>query len=127
MKAVLIAFSVVLSFSCSKNIVKNNSLVGKWKLVEYYMDPGDGSGTWKADNTGSNFIEFKPDGNYISTDSSNTTVMKYKIIDSVSVRFIRTNSREDYTHRYELTDNNTVLYLYPPCIEGCGLKYKAVH
>ena len=47
-KIIFILFLFGLVVSCSSD--ENIELIGKWKLIEYLRDPGDGSGTFqKAD------------------------------------------------------------------------------
>lgn len=65
MKNSLILFMLLMIFSCTtkeaKPDIKNQDLIGKWKVIEQLADPGDGSGTFnpiESDRT----IQFFSDG-----------------------------------------------------------------
>lgn len=64
---------------------ENNGLVGKWKMVEFLYDPGDGSGKFqKASEGESSIVEFKANGDFKETKgllySSINPYTKYKIL-----------------------------------------------
>jgi len=57
------AFILLIAvISCSKSTTTqaklSGSMIGKWIQTAYLADPGDGSGTWQPDNTGSAYIIF---------------------------------------------------------------------
>lgn len=89
----LLTFLFTVIFSCKKDDkgpAENSGLVGKWKLVESLIDPGNGSGTFRTvDEMASTVVEFKANGDfkevkgpiYSSVNMYNT----YKILDDKRV------------------------------------------
>lgn len=128
MKKIAILIIIVIAFiiSCSKNVVKNDQLYGKWQLVEYYADPGDGSGTWHTPEQPS-VVEFTKTGKFIQYTNNTTVISNFIVLSDSTLRLNTNNSSQSYAYRYELKDNNVTLFLYPPCIEGCGYKYRAIN
>jgi hypothetical protein len=115
---------VLLLLGCQKEqTAQNDSLTGKWKLKEYYIDPGDGSGRWQAAADGNSYIEFKTDGSVISTAPFFTEYTRFEVLNDSVVRFTDNANLYPMNVRYEFTP--TQLTLYPPCIEGCGFRYTA--
>lgn len=107
----------ILAIGCSKNLVKTKtSFVGKWKLTESLIDPGDGSGKWTApaENT---VIEFTSGGliKYNTGESDN-----YKIIND-SLMQVSSSSSSTINYSYKMDGNK--LFMRPPCIEACGERY----
>ena len=126
MRKVCLLFAIIFSIiSCQKSSqAKHSNLVGKWKLTESYMDPGDGSGVWQAaDPAHPGYIEFKSDGTLITTPYNIYAATRYKTTSDSTVLFIR--ETDTLPMRYNFS--KTLLVLYPPCDEGCGQKYIAVH
>ncbi len=119
------------SFACSDDeFVDNTSLIGTWELIEQYADPGDGSGDYEpieSDRT----ITFNED----STFDSNGTMcsMTGETTASASGDFSEADgtlspqgcSFSGFGITFELLDG--YLYLYYPCIEGCGQKFEKVN
>ena len=124
-QTLLLTIVIFFIIGCEKSKqVENNSLVGKWKLTESYADPGDGSGTWQpADAAHPGYLEFKTDGTVTITPYNIYNAERYKITSDSTLLFIR--STDSIFTRYSFS--KTLLILYPPCIEGCGEKYIAVH
>lgn len=124
--------STIFSFlACQKNqtaqqkIANGLNIERKWKLTESLADPGDGSGIWtQANPVNPSFVEFKKDGNVIFTPADQYgTNHRYKLLSDSTMIFFR--DAEQFNYSYKLSDNE--LTLYPPCIEACGLKYRAVN
>lgn len=131
----LILFSLC-TITCSKDdspIFQNNGLTGKWKLIEFLADPGNGKGKWqKVDDDASSVIEFKANGDfselkgpiYSSVNPYNT----YKILDDkrlqLSVKDSVSNPSKTIWYYSDLTP--TTLTIGYGCIEACGGKYIAV-
>ncbi len=109
---------------CKKSSnVENSNLIGKWKLTESLADPGDGSGTWQmADPSNPQYLEFKNDGRLIFSPTGMYDSDHYQVSSDSTMIFLR--GRESFPMRYHLSEN--MLCLFPPCIEGCGLKYISV-
>lgn len=126
MKKILLAAFICCIFSCSKEVFKNSSIIGKWKLEEYYLDPGDGSHQWQKPD-GLYTIEFTTEGDYISTGNNETVIGKFSIIDSSTISVVETSpGSNNYTFHYSLSSNNAELILNGQCIEGCASRYVAI-
>ena len=70
MKKILTLVFAILLYSCSDtdNKTTDSALIGKWKLTEILMDPGDGSGTFHPVNS-KKITEFHSDGTITSNGS----------------------------------------------------------
>ncbi len=122
----LILFSVS---SCKKNkeeIVINNGLVGKWKLVKSGIGIGGGGGYIDADPAKPEIIEFKLDSTFTANQHSIylNTFTGYKLINSSEIFFLP-NNIANRNWAYSI-NNGAILKLYMPCIEACILEYKAI-
>ena len=126
-----IAFSLLaLSCSTSNEVetpkeAENNSLIGKWKLIETYSDPGDGSGTFQAANSQKTFEFFSNDSVYsngeicsLSTDAQSPSSSTF----SDSTKTI--NCPNSYRLFYEFKNQHLMLYF--PCIEPCIFKLERI-
>ena len=121
----LLFFSILLIFTaCNKD---ENEIVGTWELVEIYMDPGDGSGTFEPVES-DKIIKFKNNGTVMSngslcvpsTESNSPMEGTYNDTD-------KTIDSDDCTDqpiaiRYEIT--NGYLIISYPCFESCQAKFK---
>jgi len=75
MRTILLAVILTLSAfagsaHCQNQAATAGTLVGKWRLVEYYNDIGDGKGhlSWqKTDDKSAEMLEFKNDGTFLYT------------------------------------------------------------
>jgi hypothetical protein len=121
------SFLFVICGSCEKDDQNPVQLIGKWKLVEQLVDPGDGSGVFESifsDKT----ISFYSNGSFSSTGpmctmdiSSNTpSAGSYSLTDGV----INPSSCPMMTGSiyFEIIENNLILSY--PCIEPCRQKFK---
>lgn len=129
MNKIFLIVILIIVAACSRNSSETTnkraagSLVGKWRLTETLMDPGDGSGTWQhADPLHPSYLEFKSDSTVVFTPPGTWDSDHYKILDGTSMIFLRDTLQFHY--RYKLSENN--LILNPPCYEACGMKYEAV-
>ena len=106
-----------------------NDLVGKWKLIEVYSDPGDGSGTYnpvESDKT----VEFKNNGRFISNgkmcyieiEPTEGSKGSYSIEDNT---LTPDNCEMEFNLPFELNGNKLTISYF--CIEGCGEKYEKVN
>jgi hypothetical protein len=136
-KIITFLFAFAILFSCDKSnneiqkvdcgtITQENGLIGKWKLIETLLDPGDGSGVFQpvvSDKT----IEFYNDSNVTSngslcdltTESDSTTYGIYSAADSI-ISVSSCNSGI-LNIGYELI--NSTLVLSYTCYEPCKAKY----
>lgn len=142
MKKLLVTILTFVFLSCSSDDSKPNGeteLIGKWKLIEQYLDPGDGSGDFQSIES-ERTIEF----------FSNSTVeingelcfMSSEVGDKEIGTFMITSSNEaDTTYDGEIIPNTCSsrsakvyfdlplsgnLILWYQCIEGCGQKFKKI-
>ncbi|MGN6616416.1 MAG: hypothetical protein ACTHJ5_04505 [Ilyomonas sp.] len=123
---ILISIATVLLISCSKDVVKNDRLYGKWQLTEYYIDAGNGSGTWQPAHERLS-VEFTRSGEFIQYTGNGNDTTNFTLLSDSTLQINTSNASPFLPYRYELKDNNATLFLYPPCIEGCGYKYTAIH
>ena len=128
--SILALITILAFFSCNSNDDNQPvELVGTWLLIEQYSDPGDGSGDYTAVNS-DKAITFLVDGTITSngsfcsmnSDSDGDTAGTFNVLDNV----INPNdcSSSDYTLPFEIKGNR--LFIYYPCIEGCGQKFRKV-
>ena len=111
-------------FSCRKpDQVMHSSLIGKWKLSESLMDPGDGSGKWQPANPANPaWLEFKNNGLLVITPYQQYNSDHYLIYtDSTMILYHNTDT---FYIRYRFT--SSLLTIYPQCYEACGSKYVPV-
>lgn len=129
----------ILGLSCSDDDTffdQEKDLLGTWRLVEQYVDPGDGSG------------DFQP----VNSDKRVTFTANSTYSANGSLCFIDTDSNEEVSGTYEINEENLAEfssenYLIPEdcnfegakvfihfdgsdlilsylCIEGCAQKYR---
>ena len=122
-------FALAHLLSCSSNTVDqvtDNPLVGTWKLMAMYADPGDGSGTFlpvQSDKT----ITFGANGSFVcsgtlclpSLDSGWTSRGTYSDTEQT---IIPENCDIPAELPYELDGEYLIIHFF--CIEGCGEKYE---
>ncbi len=118
---------IILSLSsCSTNEREREiELLGEWKLIEMYSDPGDGSGTFNPVESNKR-IEFKSNGEYVSNGTlchlsmeSNQTSSGMYSNSEMTISPSNCGLQNDLT--FEI--NNSYLIINHFCIEGCGEKY----
>jgi len=124
--ALLLLLSGVL-FSCNNDDdLSDTELVGTWKLIEVFQDPGDGSGTFErvisektitfeSDNTISSNGDLCDLG--ITSDSPT-----FGIYSEDDMTLTSTDCRFPNTVLNLRQDGNTISIWYP-CFEGCASKY----
>lgn len=131
----LMVFAIVLVtlYSCTKQddvFVKNKELIGKWKLTEQLMDPGDGSGTYMpvdSDKT----IEFFSNGTVVSNGPlctiTSDTGQKTVGVFYDDKEYIKPKGCDYSAFKidYRITDSNLFLIYF--CIEGCGQKFVKIN
>jgi hypothetical protein len=121
-------FFLLLFFACTNDEDNENpELVGSWKLVEQYSDPGDGSGDYEP--VDSEFtITFNEDGTF--TANSNMCNMTADTVGSASGKWDDASGSLEvvgcafagFGITYEIKES--YLFIYYPCIEGCGQKFE---
>lgn len=131
-------FCFVLTISgCSnddENIKDENSIVGTWKLIEVYDDPGDGSGSWNSVENGYTY-NFSLNGQFTSTRFSECNSGNYSInSNELTLDFDCdgfTTGIEDpegtFIENYTFELNRIILVpTYLNCTEGCGWKFEKI-
>jgi hypothetical protein len=122
------AFILLIAvISCSKSTITNKakssaSIVGKWIQTAYLADPGDGSGTWQTDNSGSGYLIFNEDSTAQSSSVPYYGELKLFHILSDSTLTLQYADGTTFTHMYKVEGN--ILTLMGGCIEACGSRYK---
>lgn len=129
MKMHIVFVSLLAFLACQQaEPVANNGLVGKWKLVEYLSDPGDGSGKWQAaDEQNPTIIEFKTNGDY--TSSANDDFIRYELKadqQTLEMFFNPKTNRSTSRNWFIESISATNLQLSYRCREPCGGRYIAV-
>lgn len=121
MKKLLFLLSMavaILCISCEKNIEGPGEVYGKWKLFETLNDPGDGSGKYVRVK-GNQYLVLKKSGN--AEGEAMPGVTSFRIIDSLKMEINAGDSNMILIYGYKVSDKH--LWIYPPCIEGCGLHF----
>lgn len=130
MKKLLFFFIIIGIFgSCNKDDDHNTNteLIGSWKLIAIYTDPGDGSGSFEPVELNKT-ITFQNNGTItcngelcsMTTTANTTTSGTYSLANAT---FSSSNCYpENYEYPFQLSDN--ILIISYPCIEPCQAKYK---
>lgn len=143
MKTLLYILISVTILSCASDDEKpldDNTLTGKWQLIEQLSDPGDGSGTFQP-ITSDRTIEFFSDGTIIINGI--LCFMSSEVGDKESgMFFLTTDTNTDNQFDGEIIPNtcssrsakvffnlpvNGNLILWYQCIEGCGQKFEKIN
>ncbi|HYE55492.1 MAG TPA: hypothetical protein VD996_11635 [Chitinophagaceae bacterium] len=107
---------------------EKNTLLGRWQLVEYWQDNGDGTGKWVA-ATESEELLFTASGEFKATGNSPLAMRgydRYRIIDGNYVELYSSSNaanKETYLYNRESAAN---LVFNPQCRENCSRRYKLV-
>jgi hypothetical protein len=126
MRIILIVFSsILLVFSCTKQESTDSDILGRWRLTEVLLDPGDGSGTFQSVSS-DKIIEFHSDGTvtsngeicYMSIDSNSPSNGTY----SISKSTIYSSNCSSEGIKYQRT-GTTIVLSYPNCDEPCATKF----
>ncbi len=122
-------FLCLIIFSCSDDNGRESEtseFLGKWKLVESLIDPGDGSGTFEP-IVGDYNIEFLSNGNVVSNYSLCT--MNPTSGDRFTAPYFADDNHiipnncfpDGYNITYQIEGENLILHY--PCIEACAHKF----
>ncbi|RZL31548.1 MULTISPECIES: hypothetical protein [Pedobacter] len=109
----------LLFFACKKKNDGPGEIYGKWKLTETLQDPGDGSGKYMKVNGPAKYLVLDQTGQI--SGKAMPELIRFKVIDSVSMEVYGKTYQMPLTYRYKVTAKT--LTLNPPCIEGCGFKF----
>ena len=133
MKRLIIICLIITGLtSCTDEDVylKNTELIGKWRLIEQYLDPGDGSGTFIPVNS-KKTIEFSKKGIVksngtlcrISSETGRVSLGIFNDKDGTITPKIGCNP-SGYKINYKLVGGKLQLwYLF---IEGCAQKFEKI-
>lgn len=103
----------------------NTELIGNWKLIEVYNDPGDGSGNFESVNS-KKTIEFKTNGTL--TANGELCNLNSDTNTTVNGTFSESNSTiitpNCSTLGFEQNGNELIISI--PCDEPCLSKYKKI-
>jgi len=134
-----IIFCIILTIlSCSnedEKVENVNSIVGTWKLIEIYNDPGDGSGSWNSVENGYSY-KFAVNGEFTSTRFSECSSGNYSInSNELTLNFDCDgftagieNPEGTFIENYGFESNTVILVpTYLNCDEGCGWKFEKIN
>lgn len=119
--ALLIAFTATF-VSCEKSENGPVEIYGTWKLTQTLFDPGDGSGEYTKVKGAAKYLTIDTSGNV--EGEALPEVVKYKILDSERLEITTENYPQPLIYRYKVT--SSTLEINPPCIEGCGYRFRRV-
>lgn len=138
LKLGMISCFVLTLFGCSnddENIKDENSIVGTWKLIEVYNDPGDGSGSWNSIENGYTY-NFSVNGEFTSTRFSECSSGNYSInsnkltldFDCDGFTAGIENPEGTFIENYTFESDRIILVpTYLNCDEGCGWKFEKIN
>lgn len=135
---ILISIFAVALMGCSNDddngIPHDGSIVGTWKLVETYSNPGADPGEWNSVDDGYIYT-FSADGTFTSTRFTECEYGTYTIesdlltLDFGCDGFTAGIEDPGATFVEHMTFEGNKLILKPAylvCIEGCGYKFKKI-
>ncbi|MDT0554446.1 lipocalin family protein [Patiriisocius hiemis] len=122
----IIAFTIGCSESEDNLEVTQENLVGNWKLIQAYNDPGDGSGDFEPVQDGYRFT-LNEDGTFTSERLIECATGTYTIEDNTKLVFNYDcdNFTEVYIDIIRFSGNDLITSPREPfaCIEGCSKKF----
>lgn len=117
-----------IQFSCTKtekNDNDQNSLLSKWKLIEWYSSDG-GEGSWQTIEDGF-YYQFN-ENNTVESDLYNC-IGSYSIHDNMEFNlFISFQCETSQVQgHHKIIFEGDYLLLWSDCDEGCGGKFKRIN
>lgn len=103
------------------------TLVGKWRLVEYFQDRGDGSGQWMP-ATDPDEITFTASGEVTFSGNSPFAAKafnRYKVIDANKVELSNAAGDVKEVFYFDRRSANDLIF-NPQCRENCSRRYQKV-
>jgi len=139
MKNLILILTVILTTSCQQNDsneLKEQTIVGTWKLTESKVEGGSPNTDWTPvaysyqiqfleDGTfTSNKYDACEDGTYSISSTDNTILISYACPD-FSVQGVSDDG--DFLERYSFKDGYLVFSpTYMSCDEGCAFRFKRI-
>lgn len=121
MKHIFVFVMITAFIGCTKEKRHHNSLIGKWKQVEVYINPGNG-GSWQPDNSPSvTTIQFNADGGFQSNDNYFGNFNRYELSGD-TIRFYPAMNGVIRFGWYKFV-SDTKLQITYTCMEGCGSRF----
>lgn len=139
LKKIAFLFLATMILACNSDDdnpekTQNSSLVGKWELIEVYLDPGDGSGDWMIAEDSYEY-NFTVNGNFTSTKYTECGTGDYSInsnlltLDYDCEGFTTNVEDPEGTFVENFSFENDYLILVPTymsCDEGCAWKFEKI-
>lgn len=136
----LLMFSLFMISCKTDDNQEKSALIGKWKLIEQLVDPGDGSGTFQP-IVSDRIIEFFNDGTitvngelcYLATEVGDNNSGTYELINDPEIdsnfdgEIIPSDCSSSETKLHFTLPLNGDLILWYLCIEPCGQKFVKIH
>ena len=129
MKNLILLFSLILFFSsCSQNEEEknsDNSIVGIWKLIEFYSSDGGSNPQWRTIENGYTYTFYNND---IVKSSKYECDGAFSISNSiVHLAFDCNNSKINGNFDFKFIEKNLILTPNPnTCFEGCNEKFMKI-
>ena len=128
MKKLFTIIAICTVLGCSKEnkegAVTMQDIAGKWQLVEYYRDIGNGSGEWvPADPNDVEIVQFEPNGKFLYNEnfSIQESIDRYRIIDQNKIE-LYSSAGTDTVRYFFKQDSKNELIFNPVCREFSCMK-----
>jgi len=124
-------WTLLLFASCRKSneqLINNSAerIVGKWKLIQYYRDNGDGTGQWlPTDTSNVQTVEFKSNGEFTHNENFviQESIDRYKFLEPHKILMYSSHSSDSAKYYYQ-QDQYPELIFNPLCTEfSCMRKF----
>ncbi|WP_299535995.1 lipocalin family protein [Ulvibacterium sp.] len=132
----ILVFSLLLSCEDDSNkeltLLETNGLIGSWKLVETYLDPGGGGIDWNTVDNGDIF-KFDDDGKYRRTNTFENIFNSSGdyVFEEGLLELSYTNDGEEMEENFSVQMSEDTMVLSPAgprfCIEACLYRYKRIN
>jgi len=127
-----------LAVACDKSTIESEKsvgaatqkvagIVGTWKLVAYWQDAGNGTGSWVTP-TFTETITFGAEGSFTSSSSFPLYGRGYTsyAAKETQIAFYPNTSGNAMDDTYQYSLQNSLLTFYPRCRETCTRMYQLV-
>lgn len=123
MRTIILLLAIIgMSSACTKQScdeLDGEGLVGKWVLKQTLTSPGP-VGEWKHYWGPLTYFTFRDNG---ALESSDNLYDRY-LVNGNYITFYKSSTADSSRLGYKVNGNE--LFLWGPCIEPCGSKYKRV-